>query len=230
MIPCTVAPQAPLFIEFFKNTEVGSHSLLQGIFPTQGSNPPLLHRRGFFPTWTTAACIPNQFESLIWNISSRFPLASYLVLLNSESVFGISQGLLLCMSISQPRWILVKRPRDRLTSPTTGWRPLPFWLPRSLSVRVESERSWLWEWGICAVFNLLSEQGSACPPFCCCGASVHWGWTPAAQPGTQQSSAPVPHLISFFIFGEFLTLEVLLKKQIMALLQSLDTQFPVFYT
>ena len=26
-----------------KNTGVGSHSLLQGIFPTQGSNPSLLH-------------------------------------------------------------------------------------------------------------------------------------------------------------------------------------------
>ena len=28
-----------------KNTEVGSHSLLQGIFPTQGSNPGILHCR-----------------------------------------------------------------------------------------------------------------------------------------------------------------------------------------
>ena len=28
-----------------KNTEVGSHSLLQGIFPTQGSNLGLLHCR-----------------------------------------------------------------------------------------------------------------------------------------------------------------------------------------
>ena len=28
-----------------KNTEVGSHSLLQGMFPTQGSNPGLLHCR-----------------------------------------------------------------------------------------------------------------------------------------------------------------------------------------
>ena len=28
-----------------RNTEVGSHSLLQGIFPTQGSNPGLLHRK-----------------------------------------------------------------------------------------------------------------------------------------------------------------------------------------
>ena len=28
-----------------KNTGVGSHSFLQGIFPTQGSNPGLLHCR-----------------------------------------------------------------------------------------------------------------------------------------------------------------------------------------
>ena len=34
-----------------KNTKLGSHALLQGIFPTQGSNPyllKLLHCRGFF--------------------------------------------------------------------------------------------------------------------------------------------------------------------------------------
>ena len=30
-----------------KNTEVGSHSLLQGIFPTQGLNLGLLHCRQF---------------------------------------------------------------------------------------------------------------------------------------------------------------------------------------
>ena len=39
-------PQAPLSVEFFcKNTGVGSHSLLQGIFLTQGLNPGLLHCR-----------------------------------------------------------------------------------------------------------------------------------------------------------------------------------------
>ena len=37
-----------------KNTGVGSHSLLQGIFPTQGSNPGLLHcRQIFFTIWVT---------------------------------------------------------------------------------------------------------------------------------------------------------------------------------
>ena len=54
--PWTVAHQAPLYMGFsrqeywsgllFPSTVgVGSHSLLQGIFPTQGLNPGLLHSR-----------------------------------------------------------------------------------------------------------------------------------------------------------------------------------------
>ena len=40
----TVARQAPLSWDFPGNsTAVGCHFLLQGIFPTQGSNPRLLH-------------------------------------------------------------------------------------------------------------------------------------------------------------------------------------------
>ena len=31
-----------------KNTGVGGHALLQGIFPTQGSNPDFLHYRQIF--------------------------------------------------------------------------------------------------------------------------------------------------------------------------------------
>ena len=46
MTPWTVALQAPLSMEFSgKNTAMGCHFLLQGIFPTQGSNPDLLHCR-----------------------------------------------------------------------------------------------------------------------------------------------------------------------------------------
>ena len=38
-----IACQAPLSMGFpSKNTGVGCHALLQGIFPTQGSNPRLL--------------------------------------------------------------------------------------------------------------------------------------------------------------------------------------------
>ena len=45
--PCTIAPQAPLcpWDSPDKNTGVGCHVLLQGIFLTQGSNPGLLHCR-----------------------------------------------------------------------------------------------------------------------------------------------------------------------------------------
>ena len=40
----TVACQARLFMGFSRqDTGVGCHDLLQGIFPTQGSNPSLLH-------------------------------------------------------------------------------------------------------------------------------------------------------------------------------------------
>ena len=45
------------------------------------------------------------------------------------------------------RWILAKRLLSRLTSPTKGWRPFPFWPWRSLSVPVQLGRSpWLPEW------------------------------------------------------------------------------------
>ena len=40
--PWTVVLQAPLSYPG-KNTEVGGHFLLQGIFPTQGSSPGVLH-------------------------------------------------------------------------------------------------------------------------------------------------------------------------------------------
>ena len=44
--PRTVPHQAPLSPGFSsKNTGMGCHSLLQGIFPTQGSNPGLPHYR-----------------------------------------------------------------------------------------------------------------------------------------------------------------------------------------
>ena len=40
-----------------KNTGVGCHSFLQGIFPTQGSNPGLLRCRYIFTIWATREAI-----------------------------------------------------------------------------------------------------------------------------------------------------------------------------
>ena len=51
--PWTVASQAPLSTNSpGKNTGVRCHFLLQGIFPTQGSNPGLLHCRQFLYQWS----------------------------------------------------------------------------------------------------------------------------------------------------------------------------------
>ena len=50
--PWTAAPQAPLSIEFPRqSTEVGCHLLLQGIFLTQGLNLCLLHHRQILYLW-----------------------------------------------------------------------------------------------------------------------------------------------------------------------------------
>ena len=47
----TVTQQAPLPLGFCRQEYwVGCHALLQGIFPTQGSNPHLLSYSGFFTT------------------------------------------------------------------------------------------------------------------------------------------------------------------------------------
>ena len=40
------------------------------------------------------------FESLIWGISSGFPLANHLTLLGSVSLFGLSQGPPMCAHAS----------------------------------------------------------------------------------------------------------------------------------
>ena len=45
-----------------QNTGVGSHSLLQGIFPTQGMNPGFLHCRQILYSWATREAI----EYLRW--------------------------------------------------------------------------------------------------------------------------------------------------------------------
>ena len=48
-----------------KNSGVGSHSLFQGIFLTQGSNPCLLHSGIFFTVWATR----EAKWTYLWNIN-----------------------------------------------------------------------------------------------------------------------------------------------------------------
>ena len=52
--PWTAAHQAPLSMGFSsKSTQVGCHALLQGVFPTQGSNPGLQHCKQIRYHWAT---------------------------------------------------------------------------------------------------------------------------------------------------------------------------------
>ena len=48
-----------------KNTEVGCHAFLQGIFPTQGSNPSLLHCRQIFYHLSYQGRTSNEYSGLI---------------------------------------------------------------------------------------------------------------------------------------------------------------------
>ena len=48
-----------------KDTGVGCHSLLQGIFPTQGSSPYLLHGQGDFTTEPPR----NPLKWKMWNLN-----------------------------------------------------------------------------------------------------------------------------------------------------------------
>ena len=56
-----------------KNTWVGCHSLLQGIFPTQGSNWGLLHCSSFFTVWATMEA--NRCWQMLptWLLSNSTP-------------------------------------------------------------------------------------------------------------------------------------------------------------
>ena len=70
-IPWTAVCQAPLSMDFpGKNTGVGCHFLLQGIFPTQGSSPSLLHWQvNFFTTEPPGSSIfPFTRQKIPWEI------------------------------------------------------------------------------------------------------------------------------------------------------------------
>ena len=67
-----------------KNTGVGCHALLQGIFPTQGSNPYLQHYRRILYCWVTRKAHNQGYLCFIyWHFLKRalslLPIFSYLL-------------------------------------------------------------------------------------------------------------------------------------------------------
>ena len=69
-----------------KNTGVGRHFLLQGIFPTQGSNSGLLHCQWVFTTWACKEAVNSQ----MWNNLSM--KLNILLDYNSKNKISISES------------------------------------------------------------------------------------------------------------------------------------------
>ena len=120
--PWTVARQASLSMEFpGKNTGVGCHFLLQGVFPTQGLNLGLLHCRQTLHhlshlnmgTWNVNRCslcgnsaeIPQQTESRVHEPQQpRF--WEFMLILCDEVTLGRSLRLGACFqgTRQEQRW------------------------------------------------------------------------------------------------------------------------------
>ena len=103
------------------------------------------------------------FESLIWGIYFWFPLATNLALLGSV-YFRVLPCV--CMCISQPRWILVKRPMCRLISPAIGCCSSLFDPQESLCACVVKKVSLTSRIRNTWSYYVLPGQGSA-PPYHC---------------------------------------------------------------
>ena len=114
-----------------QNTEVDSHSLLQGIFPNQGSNPGSLIAGGFFTSWATREepqkCAPNPTTEIPSLTTVR---TLYLREVLLEVVPGF--GLVACSCILPEVFkfnmgaLVVGKSFEREMSWTCAHPPLPF--------------------------------------------------------------------------------------------------------
>ena len=128
-------------------------SLLQGIFPTQGLNPGLRHCKQILYHLSHQGS-PWQFKSLTWDISSGFPLTNHFDLPGSQSIFGISQDMSMCVhtSLSQDGFY-----RKDVWVMSISWHHSPLTCMELFCTSVVREVSWLQEWHICGL-------GRAQPP------------------------------------------------------------------
>ena len=115
----------------------------------------------------------RQFESFMWGISSRFPLADHFDLPGSKSIFAICQDFPMCScaSLSQDGFY-----RRGLWVDLATWHHSPFDLQGAFCSWVVREVSWLWEWGICGLLSsfwagpsILSQLSC----YSCLGVLVH---------------------------------------------------------
>ena len=121
-----------------------------------------------------------QFESLLWDIFSRFPLAHHFDLPGSKSVFGISQDLPMCAcaSLSQDvfcwRGLWVDLAALSLTPLLTSKEPF--------CACVVREVSWLWEWEICGLLSSIWAGPTLLSQLSCYSHLISEYWSRGNQP------------------------------------------------
>ena len=109
--PWTVVCKAPLSLGFplGKNTRVGCHALLQGIFPTQGWNPGLLHLR-----WVLYYLSYQRSPRYIWSV--------YLMLeIHPQGQKDVKEkGTAITLSLGMVRFLFIFPPLKYLYFNVTG--------------------------------------------------------------------------------------------------------------
>ena len=132
MIPCTTDPQASLSMEF------SGHSLLQGIFLTQGSNPGLRHCR-----WILYH-LHHQGRWLEDMVKMRGFCSLLLGCLNLTNNTSLTQGTKLKVKVKSlsrvqlfatPRPVAHQAPPSMRFSRQENWSGLPFPSPKKVKVK-----------------------------------------------------------------------------------------------
>ena len=78
-----------------KNTGVGCHALLQGIFPTQGSNPGLPNCRRIL------YCLSHQGSPKLLTVCPYYPFNNYKIYTFIPGISGLCLHLFICIIISR---------------------------------------------------------------------------------------------------------------------------------
>ena len=117
-----------------KNTGVGYHFLLQGIFPTQGSNPGLLHCRQTLYRLSHMGS-PIDWEALIQSVSQSVQLLSHVRLFATPWIAACQASLSITISRGSLKLMSIKSVMP--SSYLILCRPLFLLPPISPSIRVK---------------------------------------------------------------------------------------------
>ena len=154
-----------------KSTAVGCHFLLQGIFPTQGSNPDLSHCRQthYYLSHQGSPRVPKWVAIPFCRVSSQ-PRDWTLV----SCIAGIVLLLLLLSHFSRVRLCATPETAAHQAPPSLGfsrqehWSGLPFPSPMH-----ESEK---WKWSLSVVSN--PQQPHEPQPFMGFSRQEYWSGVP----------------------------------------------------